>query len=88
MRFVSVHVVHPYSSIGTAITVKKSRYISLDRSDFFIIDFLSIAVYTFTRRALISLSLDENVLLKFDRWLRPYCLVSDSFVVSFRLLSS
>ena len=44
MRFVSAHVVHPYSSIHTTTTWKKSRFILSKRSDFYMIDNLSITV--------------------------------------------
>ena len=62
MRFVSVHVVHLYSSIDTVTAWKKSRFILSDRSDFHIIDNLSITVYAFMRRVLTSLSVDETLL--------------------------
>ena len=42
MAFVSDHVVHRFSSIDTTITWKKSCFISLDRSDYHIIDILLI----------------------------------------------
>ena len=59
MCFASVNVVHPYSSMDTATTWKKSRFILSMRSDFHMIDNLSIAVLTFARCMLTSLSLDE-----------------------------
>ena len=43
-RLVSVQVVHPYSSIDTTAAGKKLRFILLVRSDFHMIDSLSIAV--------------------------------------------
>ena len=46
MRFVSVNVVHPYSSIDTAAAWKKSFFILSDRSDFHMIDRLAIADHT------------------------------------------
>ena len=49
MCFVSIHVVHPYSSMNTATTWKKYSFISLDRSDFYKIDYISIVVHAFTR---------------------------------------
>ena len=51
----SVHVVHPYSSIDTAATWKKLRFILSVRSDFHMTDLLSIAVYAFVSRVLMSL---------------------------------
>ena len=47
MRSVSIHVVHPYSSIDIVIAWKKSHLILSDRSDFHMINNLSIAVYVF-----------------------------------------
>ena len=37
MRFVSTHVVHPYSSTDSAIAREKSRFILSERSDFHMI---------------------------------------------------
>ena len=45
--FLRVQVVHSDSSINTASTWKKSRFILSDRSDFHMIDSLSIAVPAF-----------------------------------------
>ena len=44
-RFVSVHVVHPYSSIDTTAAWKKLRFILSVRSDFHMIDSLLMAVH-------------------------------------------
>ena len=52
MRFVSIHVMHPYSSIDSATTWKKSHFILMDRPDFHMIDNLSYAVHTFVRLAI------------------------------------
>ena len=41
---------HPYSRIDTTVTWKKLRFILSDRSDFRMIDNLSIAVHVFARR--------------------------------------
>ena len=46
-RFVSVHVVHPYSSIDVTAVWKKLRFILSVRSDFHIIDSLLITVHAF-----------------------------------------
>ena len=62
IRFVSVYVVHPYSRIDTTAAWKKLHFILLDRSDFHMIDNLSIAAHTFARRILMSLSVDEMIL--------------------------
>ena len=48
MRFLSVHVVHPYSSFDTSTALKKSFFILSDISDFHKIGNLLIAVYVFT----------------------------------------
>ena len=63
MRFVNVHVVHPYSSMNTATAWKESRFILSNRSDFHIIDILSIAVHVFT--SLTPLSVDEILLPRY-----------------------
>ena len=63
--FISIYVVHPYSRIDTTAAWKKLCFISLDRLDFYIINNLSIAVHTFARHKLISLSEDETLLLRY-----------------------
>ena len=62
IRLVSVHVVHPYSSIDTIAACKNLRFILSDRSDFHMTDSLSIAVHAFASRVLISFSVDETLL--------------------------
>ena len=52
--FVNVHVVNPCRSIYTITAWKKSCFISSDRSDFYMIDNLSITVNAFARRMLTS----------------------------------
>ena len=47
--FVSVHVVHPYSSIDTTAVWKKLHFILSVRSDFYMTDRQSIAVHAFGR---------------------------------------
>ena len=47
IRLVSVHIVHPYSSIDSTATWKKLRFILSVRSDFHMIDSLSIAAHAF-----------------------------------------
>ena len=49
-RLVSVQVVHPYSSIDTTAAGKKLRFILSVRSDFHMIESLSIAVHAFVSR--------------------------------------
>ena len=68
MRFVSVHMVLPYSSTDIATAWKKSRFILSERSDFYMIDNLSITVHAFTRRMFISLSVDEILLPRYLNW--------------------
>ena len=58
-------MVHSYSSIDTATAWKKSYVILLERSDFQMIDNLSVAVYAFIRLMLTSLSLNEILLLSY-----------------------
>ena len=60
--FVSVHVVHPYSSIDTTATWKKLRFILSVRSNFHMTDSLSDAVHAFVSRVSISFSNDETLL--------------------------
>ena len=61
-RLVSVQVVHPYSSIDTTAAWKKLRFILSVRSDFHMIDSLSLAVHAFLRRVSISFSVDATLL--------------------------
>ena len=65
IHFVSIHVVHPYSSINTTTPKKKSHFILLETSDFHMIDTLSIAVNGFTRHILTSLLVDGMLLLRY-----------------------
>ena len=58
-RFVSVHVVHPYSSIDTTGALKKLRFILSVRFNFHMTDSLSIAVHAFVSRVLMPVSIDE-----------------------------
>ena len=60
-RFVSVRVVHPHSSINTTATWKKLRFILSVRSDFHMIDILSIAVHAFVSRVSTSFSADAKI---------------------------
>ena len=63
IHFVRIQLVHPYSSIDTATAWKKSYFILSGRSDFHMIDNLSIIVHTFSMCILTSLSVDEILLL-------------------------
>ena len=60
--FVSVHVVHPYSSIDTTAVWKKLCFILSVSSDFHMIDNLSIAIHAFASHVLMSFSVDETLL--------------------------
>ena len=62
-RFVSVHVVHPYSSIDTTAAWKKLRFILSVRSDFHMIESLSIAVHAFVSRVSMSFWLMRRYIL-------------------------
>ena len=61
-RFVSVHVVQPYSSIDVTAAWKKLRFISSVRSDFHIIDSLLITVHAFVNLVSMSFSVDSTLL--------------------------
>ena len=65
MQFISILVVHPYSSMETATALKKFGFILSVRSDFHLIDNLSITFYTFTKCMLTSLSVDEVLLPRY-----------------------
>ena len=60
--FVSVDVVHPYSSIDMTAAWKKLRFIISIRSDFHITNSLSLALHAFASRVLMSVSVDETLL--------------------------
>ena len=62
MSFLSVQVIHPYSNTDAAKASKKSGFILSERSGFSMIDYLSIAVYTFAMLMLTQLSIDELLL--------------------------
>ena len=68
MCFVSIHEVHPYSSMDTATAWKKSCFILSDRSDFHLIDNQSIAFHAFIRHMITSLSVDEMSLPRYGNW--------------------
>ena len=53
-------VVHPYSNMNTSGGWKKCFILS-DKSDFHMIDHLSIAVHAFTSRALLTFSVDKTL---------------------------
>ena len=72
IRFVSVHVVHPYSSMDTATTRKKSRFILLDWSNFCMINSVSIEFHAFDRCSMTSFSVDEILLSRYVNWSTNY----------------
>ena len=59
MHFVGIHVMYPYSSIDTATAWEKSCFILSERSNFDMIDSLSIAFHVFARHMLPLLSVEE-----------------------------
>ena len=59
-HFVSIQVVHPYSSINMTVAWKKLLFLLSVRSDFHMIHSLLIAVHAFVSRVLMSFSVDEN----------------------------
>ena len=59
---VSVHIVHPYSSIDTPAAWKNLSFILSVRSDFHMTASLSIAVHAFISRVSMSFSIDETML--------------------------
>ena len=63
-HFVSIQVVHPYSSINTTAAWKKLCSILSVRFDFHMIDSLSIAVHAFISRMSMSFLVDETLLPK------------------------
>ena len=61
-RFVSVQAVNPCGTTDTATAWKKSHFILLEGTDFYMIDSLSITVHAFVMRMLTLLSVDEILL--------------------------
>ena len=62
VRLVSFQVVHPYSNIDTTAAWKKLRFILSVRSDFHMIESLSIAIHAFVSRVSMSFSVNETLL--------------------------
>ena len=62
IRLVSIHVVHPYSSIDTTATWKKMRFILSVKSDFYITHRLPIAVHAFACYVSMSVWVDDTLL--------------------------
>ena len=64
-HFVKVQMVQPYSSIGTTTAWKNSCFISSKKSDFYIVNKLSIAAHTFSMFILTLLSVHKILLPKY-----------------------
>ena len=62
IRFVSVNVVHLYSSMDTTAVWEKMRFISSDRYDFHVTNNQLIAVHAFTSRVSMTFSVNETLL--------------------------
>ena len=60
--FLSVHIMHPYSSIDTTAAWKKMHFILSIRSDYHMTDSLSLAVPAFASHVLMCFSVDETLL--------------------------
>ena len=67
MSFTRVHVVHPHSITDTATACMKACFVLLERSDFRMIDNLSIAIYNFCMCMLTSLSVDGILLPRYAK---------------------
>ena len=83
IRFVSVHVVHPYCSIGTTAAKKKLCFILSDRFDLYMTDSLSIGVHTFASCVLLPFSVNETLLPRYcelvHKFQRPTFLCGDAW---------
>ena len=62
IRLVSVHVVHPYSSMDTTAAWKKLYFIISDKFNFHMIDKQSIEVHAFAMRIPMSFSVYKLIL--------------------------
>ena len=58
-------MVHPYSGIDTTAAWKKLSFILSNKSDCHMVDNLLIAVHAYTSCILMSLSIDEMLLLRY-----------------------
>ena len=65
LHFVSVHMVHPYSTMDTTAAWKKLHFILSDRSDLHMTDSISIAFYAFASHVLMSFLVDEILLPRY-----------------------
>ena len=60
-----VNLVHLYGSTETVTVLKETRFILTEKSDFYIIDYLSIAIRAFVRLILKMISVDEILLPRY-----------------------
>ena len=67
-RFVDVYVVQPYRNTNTCTAWNNSRFILSERSDFYMINSLPIAVYAFPMCILTLLSIDDILLPLYMNW--------------------
>ena len=74
-RLVSAQVVHPYSGIDMTAACKKLCFILSVRSDFHMIDNLSIAVHTFVSSVSMSFSVGKAVLQEINYQIR-ICIIT------------
>ena len=86
VHFVSFSMIHLYSGIDIAIAWKKSRFILSTRSDFRMIDNLSIAIHVFARQIYIYIYihrcvdlLNNNTFFRSDIYIYIYklCKIKD-----------
>ena len=68
---VSIHVVHPCSSIDTTTAWKKLRFILSDGSDFHMTDSLSMALHAFASHVLMLMSFRSMRCCFWGRWTYP-----------------
>ena len=61
-----------YNSTDTATAWKNSRFILSEKSDFHIVDNLSIAIHCLPMCMLTSLSVDEILLTRYINWLTDF----------------
>ena len=99
MCFVSIPVVHPFSSIDTATSWKKPHFIISIRLDFHKINSLSKAFHAFIKLMLILLSVDKMLLPRYVNWstdfrgwplwvqITPFCLKCNFTVKCLLLLA-
>ena len=65
-------MVQLYNSADITTDRKRSRFILSERSDFHMLDNLSVTVHSFPMRMLILLSVDEILLLRYVNWLTNF----------------